>query len=247
MQCIRKAFVGADPDAARTADSHYRTSTRTRVESPCQNRCMAETAARPRPIAVAVFLVIAGALGLLAAYELSLEKILSLEDPAHIPSCNVGVLVGCSTNLASWQGSVFGFPNPFLGLMAWPVLITSGVALLSGARFARWYWVALNIGVAGALVFVGWLIYQSIYVLDVLCPWCMLTWAVTIPTFWVVTLHVLRSGFLPVPAAVRRRAHAAMSWIVVITVVSYAVVVVLAQARMNALPRLLLDLQNLWA
>ncbi len=207
---------------------------------------MPDTPPRSRPVAVAVFLVIAGALGLLAAFELSVEKVLVLADPEHVPNCNVGVLVGCSTNLASWQGSVFGFPNPFIGMMAWPVVITIAVAILAGAQFARWFWIGLNVGVAGALVFVGWLIYQSIYVLDVLCPWCMLTWAVTIPTFWVVTLHNLREGRIPASAPVRRFAAELFKWIPLITVVCYAIVIVLAQAQMNAIPRVMIDLQNLF-
>ncbi|WP_353827601.1 vitamin K epoxide reductase family protein [Agromyces sp. SYSU T0242] len=199
-----------------------------------------------RPVAFAVFLVVAGALGLLATFELSLEKVLTLADPTHVPNCNVGVLVGCSTNLASWQGSVFGFPNPFVGLMAWPVVITIGVALLAGSRFPRWFWIGLNAGVAGALVFVGWLIYQSIYVLDVLCPWCMLTWAVTIPTFWAVTFRNLREGVYGDAPGARRFGAVGLNWIVVVTAVTYAIVIVLAQAQMNAIPRVLIDLQNLF-
>ncbi|WP_400998620.1 vitamin K epoxide reductase family protein [Agromyces sp. GXQ0307] len=199
-----------------------------------------------RPIGVAVFLLVAGALGLLAAFELSLEKVLTLADPSHIPNCNVGVLVGCSTNLASWQGSLFGFPNPFIGLMAWPVVVTIAIALLAGASFARWFWIGLNVGVTGAVVFVGWLIYQSIYVLDVLCPWCMLTWAVTIPTFLVVTLRNLREGVFGDAPGPRRFGASAMGWIVVITAGCYAIVIVLAQAQMNAIPRVIIDLQNLF-
>ena len=198
-----------------------------------------------RPIAFAVFLLIAGGLGLLAAFELSIEKILTLSDPSYQPGCNVGVLVGCSVNLASQQGAIFGFPNPFIGLMAWPVVITIGMALLARADFARWFWIGLNIGVTGALAFVIWLIAQSIYVLDVLCPWCMLTWAVTIPTFWAVTLYNLREGHIPVSARVRRLAGAWMKWIPLITVVCYAIVILLAQAQMNAIPRVMIDLQTL--
>ena len=205
---------------------------------------MPDSPTRSRPVGLAVFLLIAGGLGLLAAFELSVEKVLSLADASHIPSCNVGVLVGCSTNLSSWQGGVFGFPNPFLGLMAWPVVITIAVAILAGATFARWFWAAFNVGVAGALVFVGWLIYQSIYVLDVLCPWCMLTWAVTIPTFWALTLYNLREGHIPASARVRRLAGSWLGWVPLITVVCYAVVVLLAQAQMDAIPRVLIDLQN---
>jgi uncharacterized membrane protein len=199
-----------------------------------------------RPVALAVFLVVAGALGLLAAFELTLEKILTLSDPGYVPACNVGVLVGCSVNLGSDQGSVFGFPNPLIGLMAWPVVITTGMAILAGARFARWYWIGLNVGVTGALAFVIWLIAQSIYVLDVLCPWCMLTWAVTIPVFWVVTLRNVREGVIPASERVRRIAGTLMGWVAVITIACYAVVILLAQAQMNAIPRVLIDLQNLF-
>ena len=199
-----------------------------------------------RPVALAVFLVVAGALGLLAAFELTLEKILTLSNPDYVPACNVGVLVGCSVNLGSDQGALFGFPNPLIGLMAWPVVITTGVALLAGARFARWYWIGLNVGLTGALAFVIWLIAQSIYVLDVLCPWCMLTWAVTIPVFLVVTLRNLREGAIPASPAVRRVADTLMGWVVVITIACYAVVILLAQAQMNAIPRVIIDLQNLF-
>ena len=201
---------------------------------------------RIRPVALAIFLVIAGALGLLAAFELSIEKVLTLSNPDYVPACNVGVLVGCSVNLGSDQGAAFGFPNPFIGLMAWPVVITIGVAILAGARFARWFWIGFNVGVTGALVFVGWLIWQSIYVLDVLCPWCMLTWAVTIPVFWAVTLHNLREGNIPVPARVRSLAAGWFKWIPLITVVSYAIVILLAQAQMNAIERVMIDLRNLF-
>jgi uncharacterized membrane protein len=205
-----------------------------------------DSPARTRPVAFASFLVIAGALGLLAAFELSIEKVLTLSNPDYVPNCNVGVLVGCSVNLASDQGSLFGFPNPFIGLMAWPVVITIGVAILAGARFARWFWIGLNVGVTGALAFVIWLIAQSIYVLDVLCPWCMLTWAVTIPVFLAVTLYNLREGHLPASERVRSLAAVLLRWIAVITVACYAIVLVLAQAQMNAIPRVLIDLQNLF-
>ncbi|GGI47035.1 putative membrane protein [Agromyces flavus] len=207
---------------------------------------MPDSPSTARPLAFAVFLVIAGALGLLAAFELSIEKILTLSDPSYEPGCNVGVLVGCSTNLASQQGAIFGFPNPFIGLMAWPVVITIGMALLARARFDRWFWVGLNVGVTGALVLVAWLIAQSIYVLDVLCPWCMLTWAVTIPTFLAVTFRNLREGVFGGGERVRRVGAVGLGWIVVVTLACYVLVIVLAQVQMNAIPRVIADLSTLF-
>ena len=43
-----------------------------------------------------------------------------------------------------------------------------------------------------------WLIFQSLYVIGALCPYCMAVWAVTIPICWYVTLHNLERGHLPV-------------------------------------------------
>jgi uncharacterized membrane protein len=191
-----------------------------------------------RPVGLAIFLIIGGFIALIAAFLLTLDKIRILEDPQAQLSCNFSVLVGCSTNLGSWQGAIFGFPNSLIGLVGWTVVITIGAAILAGARFARWFWIGLNVGVAGAIALVIWLMAQSFFVLDVLCPWCMVTWVVTIPVFLAVTLHNLTEGNLPAPASVRRGAAGAYSWIVVITIGSYLVAAIIAQVQMDFLHRL---------
>jgi len=190
------------------------------------------------PTGLAIFLVVAGAIGFAAAFALTLDKIALLEDPNAQLSCNFSVLIGCGTNLNSPQGALFGFPNPLLGLAGWSVVITIGAALLAGARFRTWFWVGLNIGALGALALVLWLIQQSIFVLDVLCPWCMVTWAVTIPVFLAVTLHNLRSGHIPVPASVRRAANAAYGWTPLITLGCFIAIAAVAQLQMDVLNRL---------
>ena len=182
---------------------------------------------------LAVFLIAAGALGWWAAFALTLDKFAVLADPDADLDCNFSVLVQCGANLQSWQGAVFGFPNPLLGLAGFVAPIAVGVALLAGARFARWFWIAFNLGIAGALAFVIWLISQSIFVLGTLCPWCMLVWSVTIPLFWVVTLRNAGEGvFGDRLSAVGR---AAMPWIVPITVACYVAVAVIAQVRLDVL------------
>lgn len=191
-----------------------------------------------RPVGLAIFLIIGGLIALTAAFLLTLDKIHILEDPQAQLSCNFSVLVGCSTNLGSWQGAIFGFPNPLIGLIGWTVVITIGAGILAGARFARWFWIGLNVGITGAIVLVVWLMGQSFFVLDVLCPWCMVTWVVTIPVFLAVTLHNLTEGNLPAPAAVRRFAAGAYSWIVVITIGCYLVAAAIAQVQMDFLHRL---------
>ena len=187
-----------------------------------------------RPWMLAVFLIVTGALGWWAAFSLTLDKFALLADPDADLSCNFSVLVQCGANLDSWQGEVFGFPNPLIGLGGFVAPIAVGVALLAGARFANWFWIAFNVGIAGALAFVIWLIGQSIFVLGTLCPWCMLVWLVTIPLFWVVTLRNARDGRLRA-AARRPRAMRSCHGSCPITVACYLIVAVLAQVRLDVI------------
>lgn len=188
-----------------------------------------------RPTALAIWLVIAGVVGWWAAFQLTLEKFHALANPGDSASCDFSILVQCTKNLDSWQGSVFGFPNPLIGVTCWVAPIVVGVAILAGARFARWFWWLFALGMTFAFVFVVWLIGQSIFVLGTLCPWCMVTWLVVIPSFYAVTLHVLRTGILPAPAGIRRAAARLASWVPLLAILSYAIVVVLAQVRLDAL------------
>lgn len=184
-----------------------------------------------RPWLLAVFLIVAGGLGWWASFSLTLDKFAVLADPNADLDCNFSLLVQCGLNLDSWQGRVFGFPNPVIGLGGFAAPIAVGVSLLAGARFARWYWIVFNAGIAGALAFVIWLISQSIYSLGTLCPWCMLVWSVTIPLFWVVTLRNAREGvFGP---GLRKAGEVLAPWIVPITVACYLVIAVLAQLQLD--------------
>jgi len=194
-----------------------------------------ETPVAKRPVALGIFFIVAGVIGWYAAFALTIEKFVTLTNPTEALGCDFSVLVQCRANLESWQGSLFGFPNPVIGLAAWIAPIVVGVALLSGARFARWFWVLFNLGVVAALAFVLWLISQSVFVLGTLCPWCMVTWSVTIPLFWALTLYNLREGTIPVPERARRVAGSLYSWVAVITLASYLVVAVVAQLRLDVL------------
>ncbi|CAI9386214.1 vitamin K epoxide reductase family protein [Microbacterium sp. T2.11-28] len=186
-----------------------------------------------RPTALAVWLMIAGAIGWVAAFALTLEKFHLLQNPGSSASCDFSVVVQCGANLTSDQGSVFGFPNPLLGLTGWVAPMVVGAAVLAGARFSRWFWLLFWAGIAFAFGFVLWLISQSIFVLGTLCPWCMVTWVVTIPTFYAVSLHLLRSGIVPVPQPLRDVAGTLMGWLPVLAVVSYAIVALVAQLRLD--------------
>ena len=50
-----------------------------------------------------------------------------------------------------------------------------------------------------------------------------------------MTLHILRAGLVPAPAGLRRGADRLMSWVPLLAVVSYAVIAILAQVRLDVL------------
>lgn len=146
-------------------------------------------------------LLIGGIIGLAAAFVLTIERFALEADAQYIPSCSLGPVLNCGSIMESPQASVFGFPNSLLGLIGFTAVAATGAAMLAGAHVARWYWVLLQVGVTAAVVFVHWLIVQSLYVIGSLCPYCMLVWAVTVPIFWYVTVcnvvHGTRIGTRP--------------------------------------------------
>ena len=141
-------------------------------------------------------LIIGGFFGLLAAFELTLEKIAVTADPNYIPECDINPVLSCGSIITTDQASAFGFPNPILGLIGFPVVISMGVLLLSKVELPRWVWLGLNLGALFGFGFAIWLITQSLYVIGALCPWCMVVWAATIPVFWMVTADNAAAGRL---------------------------------------------------
>ncbi|AXG79602.1 vitamin K epoxide reductase family protein [Streptomyces paludis] len=153
--------------------------------------------------ALALLLVITGAAGALAAWVITLDKFKLLEDPGFTPGCSLNPVVSCGNIMKSAQASVFGFPNPMLGLVTYAVVIAAGAGLLAGARYRPWFWLGLNGGMLFGVGFCTWLQYQSLYSIGSLCLWCSLAWAATIVMFWYVTSRNVRAGLLPAPAVVR--------------------------------------------
>jgi uncharacterized membrane protein len=149
-------------------------------------------------------LVITGVVGWLASGILVLEKLEVLKDPNHATVCDVNPWISCGQVMQTWQSSVFGFPNMFIGIVAFAITTTVGMALLAGARFARWYWLGLQAGITLGFIFVVWLWSQALYSIHILCPFCMVVWAAMIPLFVWVTVRNVVHGVIPAPARLAR-------------------------------------------
>ncbi|MDV3127199.1 vitamin K epoxide reductase family protein [Mycobacterium sp. 21AC1] len=140
----------------------------------------------------AVWVLIAGLVGLTAALTLTYEKIELLINPDYVPSCSINPVLSCGSVMSTPQASLFGFPNPLIGIVAFTVVVVTGVLALAGVSLPRWYWILLAAGTLLGAVFVHWLIFQSLYRIGALCPYCMGVWAVTIPLLVVVSAVALR-------------------------------------------------------
>nr|WP_086819184.1 vitamin K epoxide reductase family protein [Allokutzneria sp. NRRL B-24872] len=172
---------------------------------------------------IAWVLTIGGVLGTAASFALVIEKFLLLANPFHIPSCTLDAVLSCGSVMRSPQAELFGFPNPVLGVIAFPVVTTLGVVLLAGARLPRWVWTGLQAGATLGVVFVHWLMIQSMYDIRALCPYCMVVWAVTIPIFWYTTVHNMDRGYLGrlrAPLLVRFHSTVVTTWLVMIALLA---------------------------
>jgi hypothetical protein len=147
----------------------------------------------------AITLIWTGLLGWIAAFSLIVERIHLAEKPDEALSCDMSPFISCGSVMKTAQSHIFGFPNPIIGLAAFFAPILIGFAILAGARFALWFWRCFMVGIGMGLVFVLWLFTQSVFVIHVLCPYCMVAWVAMIPLFWRVFLHAAAEGIVDVP------------------------------------------------
>ncbi|ROO87220.1 putative membrane protein [Actinocorallia herbida] len=137
-------------------------------------------------------IALSGAVGLAVSAVLTLERIRLLENPGYRPSCNISPILSCGTVMKTEQAAAFGFPNPLLGLVAFAVVLTLGAVLLSGTALHRRIWLGLHAGSVAGLVFVHWLIFQTLYRIGAVCPYCVAIWIVTILLACVTAVRVRR-------------------------------------------------------
>lgn len=157
--------------------------------------------AEPR-LRTAVFgwwLVVCGLIGFAGSFGLTLERFWTLLDPEHVPSCDLSVFVTCGPAMESSQGSLLGFPNPVIGVAAFPVVITIGVLLLlTHARLPAWFWRVFVAGTTLGMALVIFLVYTSLYDLRALCPFCMVVWVAMLPLFVISVVFARQEGALGV-------------------------------------------------
>ncbi|MFI7483485.1 vitamin K epoxide reductase family protein [Kocuria sp. M1R5S2] len=151
--------------------------------------------------------LVSAVLGFAGAAVLVYERVQLFLDTGHKTSCDFATWLSCGTVMRTPEAEAFGFPNPFIGIVAYAVMAAVALAVLAGARFARWYWWVLQAGVSLGWFFVLWLWWQTTFDINALCLYCMLVWIVQTVLFAHTTAHNLHTGVIPAPEALRRGAQ----------------------------------------
>ena len=193
------------------------------------------------PIWLGVLLIITGLTGLLGSFALSVERIELLVNPQEALGCDLNPFLTCSGAIESAQGELFGFPNPFLGLMAFPAPIIMGALTLGRVAMPRWVWTVFSVGVLGGMAIVLFLAQQSIFVLGFVCPWCFLVWMTMYAMSFPLWTWGFGSGAIPAPAGMRRAFAGLVPWGWVASLALAVIVVLTIMIALPGIPRYLLS------
>ncbi len=150
-------------------------------------------------------MLIGAALSLLAAFVLSVESYQLAKNPNTSLSCSVNVVLNCATVAKHPSAEMLGFPNSFFGMIAEPIVITVAIAGLAGIRFPRKFMFAAQIGYTLGLVYALYLLGISYFVIQALCPWCLLVTLTTILVWFAITRYNIRQNNLYLPKNIQSK------------------------------------------
>jgi len=171
------------------------------------------------PVSVLWWILVTGLLGFFGAAMLTYEHIRQLLNPNESLSCDVNSLISCGTVMKQDQAHIFGFPNSWVGIVGFSLVIAFAVAQLFFRRsYSKKVWVGFVAGLGLAATFVTFLFSQSMFVIHVLCPYCMVVWAGVIPLFIHILLWSRSFGIFDLKPAAIDRAKAIFEWSWVIAV-----------------------------
>lgn len=173
-------------------------------------------------------LVIFSSFALLASFVLSFDEIRLLKNAGTQLSCSVNLVVNCASVMKTAQASLVGdIPNPFWGIIGFTAALTLAVVLLAGLKLPRWMMLAMQAGFGLGWIFALWLFSQSLYVIQILCPWCLVVTTSTTVLFWtMLRLNLLANTFgLNKKVAGRWQGYVNQKYDVMLTI---ALIVVLA-------------------
>ncbi len=134
-----------------------------------------------------IAMLISSTLSLIASLVLSIDAWKLAGNPNSKFACDINAVVSCGKVAKAWQSNLLGFPNPFIGLITEPVVITVAIAGLGLVAFPKYFLRVAHVIYGLGLVFALWLLSQSFFVIKAFCPWCLLVTVSTVTVFSTMT------------------------------------------------------------
>jgi uncharacterized membrane protein len=137
-------------------------------------------------------MLIGAILSLLASFVLSVESFQLAKNPDAELSCSVNIVLNCATVAKHPSAEMLGFPNSYFGMIAEPIVITVAIAGLAGVRFPRGFMFAAQVGYTLGLIYAYVLFAISFFIIQALCPWCLLVTLTTTLVWFAITRYNIR-------------------------------------------------------
>lgn len=145
---------------------------------------------------LSVALLILGGIGLLASIVLTVETVKVMQDSGYAPSCSVNPIFNCASVMKSEQATVFGVPNSVFGMVGFGALVAMSILLLVGVRLYYWMWYGVLAVAAIGVVFVHYLIFESLFMLRTICPWCFVVWLTVMGIAWTTVRYAIEARYV---------------------------------------------------
>ena len=124
-----------------------------------------------------LIMLLASAVALLVSFILSADTLKMARNPGQKLNCDVNAVLSCSRwpNPAGGDREVrrIELPNAFFGIAAESVFVTIAVIGLAKVAVPRWFALCTWLGGLAALAYSYWLTTQSLFVINAMCPWCL--------------------------------------------------------------------------
>lgn len=154
-------------------------------------------------------MTVGGAIGILAAFIQTLEKIQLLKNANEALVCDLNSVFSCTNVLNAWQSSVFGFPNSMMCMVLFTIFFAIGLAGWSGAKLPK----GLRLGIHGLSLFtLGfglWFLWASTYQIGALCLYCVICMTGLLMVNWAWLR--LNAADLPIGKAARAKLAAGIA------------------------------------
>jgi uncharacterized membrane protein len=132
-------------------------------------------------------LLVMSLLGLYASFGLIIDKLALVQNKDFIVACNINPLFSCTQVMNTPYADMFGFPNPIFGLIGYASMATLAlVALLEKGELKRVVLLFGFVSGVAAFLYSYFLLWISMFLINALCPLCLLSLTVSTFSFWIL-------------------------------------------------------------